>query len=217
MKSTSSSPPSTPLSPTTAMRPPHSGRWPRTARLVWRERHDVDENGESIFIWDEVWTRPSRKFGRSKEGRLRQVAQIPFLAPHFPRLLRANGQNGVMTLARPDFERRASLADLDLATVRRLRAELRAIYSAMYDNSIAYVFAPDGFDVVSRRASAGWHIWIDGWSQASRHKVREMGSKKTAYFVEMEAEQLQKIDEHFAPFESRAKQKISAIINHDPI
>ncbi|KAL8388114.1 hypothetical protein RB595_009450 [Gaeumannomyces hyphopodioides] len=217
MKSTSSSPPSTPLSPTTAMRPPHSGRWPRTARLVWRERIDVDEKGESIFVWDEVWTRPSRKFGRSKEGRLRQVAQIPSLAPHFPRLLKANGQNGVLTLARPNFERKASLADLDLATVRRLRAELRAIYSAMYDNSIAYVFSPDGFDVVSTRASSGWRIWIDGWNHASRHKVRETGSKKTAYFVEMEAEQLQKIDEYFSPFESRAKQKISAIINHDPI
>lgn len=152
---------------------------------------------------DEVWTRPSRKFGRSKEGRLRQVAEIPFLAPHFPRLLKVNRQNGVLTLARPNFERRASLADLDVSTLRRLKAELRAVYTAMYDNSIAYAFSPDGFDVVSTRASSGWRIWIDGWNHASRHKVREAGSKKTAYFIEMEAEQLQKIEEYFAPFEVR--------------
>ncbi|KAI6315249.1 hypothetical protein MCOR34_004727 [Pyricularia oryzae] len=242
------------LSPVTVSRPPHSGRWPRTARLVWREREETSDDGEALLVWDEVWTRPSRKFGRSKEGRLRQVAEIPALAPHFPRLLKANRINGVLTLARPAYRRRALLSELDAATLRRLKADLKAVFSALYDHAIAYVFTPDGFEVVSRCrpwerrpsssssesesgestcteasgetedgaaataaavAPAEWSIYIDGWNHATRHKVRDPGSKKTAYFSEMEAEQLQRIDEYFAPFETRAKTSIFALLNHD--
>ncbi|TLS30730.1 hypothetical protein PpBr36_02778 [Pyricularia pennisetigena] len=245
------------ISPVTVSRPPHSGRWPRTARLVWRAREEISDDGEALLVWDEVWTRPSRKFGRSKEGRLRQVAEIPTLAPHFPRLLKANRINGVLTLARPAYRRRALLSELDAATLRRLKAELKAVFSALYDHAIAYVFTPDAFEVVSRcrpwerRPSSSssssadstcslasgetddtavdddgaaaaaaaepteWSIYIDGWNHATRHKVRDPGSKKTAYFSDMEAEQLQRIDEYFAPFETRAKTSIFALLNHD--
>ncbi|KAI6379792.1 hypothetical protein MCOR25_001924 [Pyricularia grisea] len=243
------------VSPVTVSRPPHSGRWPRTARLVWREREETSDDGEALLVWDEVWTRPSRKFGRSKEGRLRQVAEIPALAPHFPRLLKANRINGVLTLARPAYRRRALLSELDAATLRRLKDDLKTVFSALYDHAIAYVFTPDCFEVVSRCrpwerrpsssssssaestwteasgetddetaaavaaaapvAAAEWSIYIDGWNHATRHKVRDPGSKKTAYFSEREAEQLQRIDEYFAPFETRAKTSIFALLNHD--
>lgn len=212
---------------------------------------ETSADGESLMVWDEVWTRPSRKFGRSKEGRLRQVAEIPALAPHFPRLLSANRINGVLTLARPAYRRRALLSELNAETLGRLKRDLKTVFSALYDHAIAYVFSPDGFEVVCRcrperrpsvastctsaSSAAGdaaspptagadapatpgteeWSIYIDGWNQATRHKVRDPGSKKTAYFEELETEQLQKIEEHFEPFEARAKTRISALLNYD--
>lgn len=127
---------------------------------------------------------------------LYQVSQLRSLTIHTPKIVAADSRSRVLVLSYPrlywtTLRQRVEDSELDLATLLKMKQELRSNIELLYEHGVAYRFKEDCVFPI-RKTSGGWVLYLGGWRDASFYPFSE-----TTELQKQKAEQLERIEDHF--------------------